>query len=99
MLEERDDGYWPLFRHEDMLRSMAGVVTADYWAEWDRIICPTLVVGGENSFVPQEDLRAMASRISHSRYVQIPQAGHDLHLDRPDLWRQAVEAFLDEVAG
>jgi pimeloyl-ACP methyl ester carboxylesterase len=97
MLEERDDGYWPLCRHEEMLRSMADIVTIDYWSEWDRIACPTLVVGGEDSFVPQEDLRAMASRIPQGRYVQIPQAGHDLHLDRPDLWRRAVEAFLDEV--
>jgi pimeloyl-ACP methyl ester carboxylesterase len=98
MLEERDDGYWLLCYQEDMLRSMADIVTADYWPEWDRIACPTLIVGGEDSFVPQEDLRAMASRIPRGRYMQISQAGHDLHLDRPDLWRQAVEAFLDETA-
>ncbi len=99
MLEERDDGYWPLCRHEDMLRSMADIVTADYWSEWDRIACPTLIVGGENGHISPDEQRAMASRIPRGRYVQIPQAGHDLHLDRPDLWRQAVEAFLDEVAG
>jgi pimeloyl-ACP methyl ester carboxylesterase len=98
MLEERDNGYWPICRTEEMVRSMADIVTVDYWAEWDRIACPTLIVGGENGFIPQDDCQAMASRIPHGRYVQIPQAGHDLHLDRPDLWRQAVEVFLDETA-
>lgn len=97
MLEERDDGYWPLCRPEDMLRSIEDQVTADYWAEWDRVVCPTLIVGGANSFVPQQDLQEMASRIPHGRYVQIPQAGHDLHLERPDLWKQTTEAFLEDM--
>src|SRR5215831_12120169 len=96
MLEERDDGYWPLCHQEDTLRSLADIVAADYWAEWERIVCPTLLVGGEDSFVPHMDLRAMAHRIPRGRYVHIPQAGHDLRLDRPDLWRQAIEVFLDE---
>jgi hypothetical protein len=45
MLEERDDGYWPICRPEDMLRSIADQVTVEYWAERDRIVCPTLIVG------------------------------------------------------
>jgi pimeloyl-ACP methyl ester carboxylesterase len=68
-----------------------------YWPEWDRIVCPTLLVCGENGHIPQDERREMTNRIPHGRNVQIPHAGHDLHLDRPDLWRQAVEAFLDEV--
>jgi pimeloyl-ACP methyl ester carboxylesterase len=99
MLEERDDGFWSICAQEEMVRSMADLVTADYWPEWDRIACPTLVVCGENGHISQDERREMAGRIPHGRYVQISQAGHDLHLDRPDLWRQAVEAFLDEVVG
>ncbi len=99
MLEERADGYWPICRKEEMVRSTEDQVTCDYWSEWERIACPTLIVGGENGFVPQDELQEMASRIPHGRYVQVPQAGHDLHLDRPDLWKQITEAFLAEVIG
>ncbi|GIG92655.1 alpha/beta fold hydrolase [Plantactinospora endophytica] len=27
--------------------------------------------------------------------VEVPDAGHDLHVDSPDLWRNALADFLD----
>ena len=96
-LEEREDGYWPQFQKEEMVRSIQDQVTHDYWSEWQRIRCPTLIVGGEKSFLPQQQLQEMARQISHGRYVQTAQAGHDLHLDRPQLWQQIAEAFLSEL--
>lgn len=97
-LEERSDGYWPQFRKEEMLRSIEDQGTQDYRSEWERITCPTLIVGGEKSFLPQEQLQEMARRIPNGSYVQVAQAGHDLHLDQPERWRQIVEAFLRELA-
>ncbi len=97
VLEERADGYWPQFEPESMLRSLDDVATQDYWHEWEQIQCPTLVVGGANSSLPQAELADMARRIHHGRYVQIAQAGHNLHLDQPDAWRQAATAFLQEL--
>ena len=99
VLEEHSDGYWPQFRQEEMLRSIEDQGTQDYWAEWERITCPTLIVGGEKSFLPQEQLQEMALRIPHGRYAQVAEAGHDLHLDQPERWRRIVEAFLLDVAG
>jgi pimeloyl-ACP methyl ester carboxylesterase len=94
MLEEREDGYWPIVQKDEMVRSVEDQGTHDYWAEWEQITCPTLIVGGENSFLPQAELAAMANRIPQGRYEQIAQAGHDLHLDQPERWRQVAEAFL-----
>ncbi len=71
----------------------------DYWPEWERSTCPTLIVGGEQSFLPQSQLQEMARRIPHARYAQIVQAGHDLHLDHPERWRQLAEEFLRELSG
>ena len=99
MLEERADGYWPLFRKEEMLSSIEDQVTHDYWSEWESITCPTLIVGGEQSFLPQDQLQEMARRVPYGRYVQVPQAGHDLHLDRPEFWRHIAEEFLRELHG
>jgi len=96
-LEEHEDGYWPQFQKDEMVRSIQDQVTHNYWAEWERIRCPTLIVGGENSFLPQQQLQEMARQIPHGRYVQAAQAGHDLHLDRPQLWQQMAEVFLCEL--
>lgn len=94
VLEEHPEGYWPQFKKDDMLRSIEDQVICDYWNEWRRITCPTLVVGGANSFLPQNELKAMAQILPHGRYIQIEHAGHDLHLEQPAAWRQAVEDFL-----
>ncbi len=99
VLEEREDGYWPIFRKDEMVRSVEDQGTRDYWDEWERVTCPTLIVGGEKSFLPQDQLQEMAGRIPHGRYVPIAQAGHDLHLDQPERWRQVAEAFLRELSG
>jgi pimeloyl-ACP methyl ester carboxylesterase len=94
ILEERPDGYWPQFRIEDMLQSTEDQVQQDYWKEWEQVSCPTLLVGGENSFLPQAELQEMARRIPQGKYVQIPNAGHELHLEQPESWRQEAESFL-----
>lgn len=97
MLEERSDGFWPQFHFEDMISSVADQAVRDYTNEWQRIHCPTLLVGGEKSFLPQEELRAMAQQHPHVRYVQIAGADHDLHLSQPQAWRQVAEAFLQDL--
>lgn len=98
VLEERPDGYWPQFDIESMAQSMADVVAGDHWDEWERVRCPTLVVGGANSFVPQEELREMVQRNPHARFAQIADAGHDLHLEQPEAWREAAEEFLRKLS-
>lgn len=53
MLEERADGYWPICRKEEMVRSTEDQVTCDYWSEWERIACPTLIIGGKTVSYPR----------------------------------------------
>jgi pimeloyl-ACP methyl ester carboxylesterase len=40
------------------------------------------------------DARLTIERLPGSQLVEIADAGHDVHLNRPTEWRQAVEAFL-----
>lgn len=95
-LEKDDAGYWPAFDIEDMVRSLDDMTSTHYWSEWGKVTCPTLIVGGENSFISQALLKEMVKQIPDGRYVCIPNAGHDLHLDKPEEWRRVVEAFLEE---
>ncbi len=96
-LEKRKDGYWPAFNKEDMIHSLDDVVSKDYWDEWKKIECPTLVVAGERSSITKPLLEKMISSIPKGQYVYIPEAGHDLHLERPDEWGKALEDFLNTL--
>jgi pimeloyl-ACP methyl ester carboxylesterase len=39
----------------------------------------------------------MIASLPTARLADLPDARHDLHLDRPDEWRQALSAFLDSL--
>lgn len=96
-MEKRPDGYWPAFNNEDMIHSIKDVVSQNYWEDWRKISCPTLVVGGEKSFISQDLLRIMAKNITDGRYICISEAGHDLHLEVSSTFREVVESFLEEI--
>jgi pimeloyl-ACP methyl ester carboxylesterase len=93
-LEYREGGWWPRFDAEVMVRTLREGIRCDYWDEWERIRCPTLVVRAGKGFFPADVLQAMAGRLPGARFVEIPGAAHDLHLDRPGEWRAAVAGFL-----
>jgi pimeloyl-ACP methyl ester carboxylesterase len=95
-LEHRDGGWWPRFDVEVMVATLREAARRAYWEEWERIRCPVLVVrAGAGSHISDEDARRMARR---AQVVELPGAGHDVHLHRPAEWRAAVSAFLDALA-
>lgn len=93
-LEERPGGLWPAFEIPVMLAALDETSRLSYWEEWERIRCPALIVraaGGEGC----RSLYARMTRtVPGSQLVEIPDAGHDVHLDQPGRWRSAVEDFL-----
>ncbi len=96
-LRKREDRYWPSFEVAVMERTLREAARHSYWDEWDTIKCPTLVVVAEKGILPKGSGQAMTGRNPHARQIEIAGAGHDLHLDRPDEWDQALEQFLDAV--
>jgi pimeloyl-ACP methyl ester carboxylesterase len=94
-LEHRDGGWWPRFDVEVMVRTLREAVSRDRWRDWERIRCPVLVARAGDGVIPAADARAMAGRLAQAQLVELPGAAHDLHLDRPVEWRQAVSRFLD----
>jgi proline iminopeptidase len=55
---------------------------------------PTLVIRGENDFIPLDGVRRIVSAIPGSRFVQIPDCGHFTFLERPELVRSTIAEFL-----
>jgi pimeloyl-ACP methyl ester carboxylesterase len=58
------------------------------------VATPTLLLAGalDPKFV--EIAERMASAMPDARLTVIPEAGHAVHLERPDAWLEAVKAFL-----
>lgn len=93
-LERRDDGWWPRFDPQVMTRTLREAESGEYWQEWERIRCPTLVVRGGKGTLTAAAAQRMVESLPGARLVEISEAGHDVHLEQPAAWQQAVEEFL-----
>lgn len=99
-LEQREDGLWPRFDPEVMVRSLAENTLPTgraWWEEWAAIRVPVLAVLGEKGIIGTEEYDEMARlKADRLRGVCLPGAGHDLHLERPELLHTLVTDFLTE---
>jgi pimeloyl-ACP methyl ester carboxylesterase len=88
------DGYRPSFEIDVMERTLREAAGNSYWEDWAAIGCPILVVTGEKGILPAGAGQAMTEGHPRARLVEIANARHDLHLDRPSDWLGALEQFL-----
>ncbi|MGX1494687.1 alpha/beta fold hydrolase [Streptomyces tendae] len=99
-LEERDDGFWPRFDRDVMVRSLAENAQRSFRSEWEQVACPTLVVLGQSSFVPAREVDDMLRwQRPTTTAMSIPGTGHDLHLEQPGVLLTALVGFLDGLDG
>ncbi|MEV0487826.1 alpha/beta hydrolase [Streptomyces sp. NPDC050508] len=94
-LEERDGGWWPRFDREVMVRSLAENAQRSYWHKWGQIVCPTLVVLAQSSYIPAPEADEMLRRRPDTMAMSIPGTSHDLHLEQPGILHTALSGFLD----
>lgn len=73
--------------------------TRDYWEQWHNVAVPTLLIEAGNSVTPPGQMRQMAESGYRTTYVRVPGAGHLVHDDAPQVYRDAVETFLSPLAG
>ncbi len=66
----------------------------DFWPDFEKIKVPTLVVRGADSTELTHDVfQQMLSRNPKARGVEIPNAGHWVHADQPQLFADALLNF------
>ena len=70
----------------------------DYWAQWDAVSVPTLLLEAGFTVTPPGQMAAMAARNPSVTYVVASGAGHLIHDDAPEFFRGAVEAFLSALS-
>lgn len=72
--------------------------TRDFWSQWRAVRAPVLLIEAGDSVTPPGQMRRMAELAGdRARYVRIEGAGHLVHDDAPEGYRQAVEEFLSAL--
>ncbi len=70
----------------------------DYWAQWQAVRAPVLLIEAGDTVTPPGQMRQMAETAGdRATHVRIEGAGHLVHDDAPDAYRRAVETFLSRV--
>jgi pimeloyl-ACP methyl ester carboxylesterase len=81
------------------LNQFAGILLWTSYRRLPRIRVPTLVVhGDEDRLVPPANGKVVASRIPGAKFRLIPEAGHILTTDQPEICQRLLLQFLNEVA-
>lgn len=68
--------------------------TRDYWEQWRALRSPVLLIEAGNSVAPPGQMRNMSERDGPTTYLKVPDTGHLVHDEAPQVYRQAVESFL-----
>ncbi len=94
-----DDGGRPRFDADVMAAAIAPVLAEARWDEWASITADILLVRGESGIIPQAEVDRMLRLRPAARHVLVPDAGHDLHLDRPAAWHEILRRSLARREG
>ncbi len=76
------------------LRGMGTGQQPSLWEALPRIALPTLLVVGEFDEKFVRINAAISAEMPHSQLVVVPNAGHTVHLEQPQAYREHVLAFL-----
>jgi len=92
---DRTETGWRLHGHPaKWVQIAAEWGTRDYWNQWRAVRAPALLIEAGNSVTPPGQMREMHRIGSDSTYLHVPAAGHLVHDDAPQVYRDAVESFL-----
>lgn len=94
-LEVRPDGLYARVDRDVMVACVAESGVRSFWAEWDQVRCPALVVRGDAGAMPSSEAEEMRARHPAGTRVEVVAgAGHDVHLDRPAELHALIAEFL-----
>ena len=79
------------------LRGLSPGRQTSFWDQLNEIQCPTLVLAGALDDKYTAITEEAAARIEAARRVVIPEAGHNVHAERPAAFRDALGQFLSDT--
>jgi pimeloyl-ACP methyl ester carboxylesterase len=96
-LEETDEGWRPRFDVDVMVETLVEVLSEPTWPDWERGVCPALIVRGENGTLSAETAAEMVMRRPGAEPAEVAGAGHDLHLEQTQRWCSVLTRFLRQL--
>ena len=93
--KDADGLYRWKFDHYQRARAPYRLSTDDFTALWSRITCPTLLMWGDESFLPDPEAAGLLPHFKQAELQKIAGAGHWLHHDRLDIILASLRRFLD----
>lgn len=96
LLELRDGHYVPHFSRATMDSVMAPIFDHEWWPEWQTLTAPAHIVLAENSRIDAAQVERMRNLQPTACLQIIPGTGHDLHLEQPTAWQQALQSALKD---
>lgn len=92
-LEEREDGWYPRFDADVMVRTISAVAVPR-WQEWETVTAPTLVVYADGGMFTEEQKAEFVGRGGNATRTDLTAASHDAHLDAFEQWITVLREFL-----
>ena len=92
--QDADGLYRWKFDHYQRARAPYRLSPKDYIALWSRITCPTLLMWGDESFLPDPEAAGLLAHFKSAELQKIAGAGHWLHHDRLDVVLASLRRFL-----
>lgn len=81
------------------LEAMSTGGQPSFWHHLPAVTTPTLLVTGELDPKFCGIATSMAGSLPDARHIEVPGAGHAVHLEAPEAWLERVLPFLDAVHG
>jgi pimeloyl-ACP methyl ester carboxylesterase len=95
---DRTDTGWRLHGHTSRWIEIAAEWgTRDYWDQWLAVRVPALLLEAGNSVTPPGQMVEMSQTGCTTTYLRVPEAGHLLHDEAPQVYRAAVESFFRAI--
>ena len=82
------------FDHHLRARAPYRLLPDDYTGLWSRITCPTLLMWGDESYLPDPEAAGLLAHFKQAELQKIAGAGHWLHHDRLDDVLASLRRFL-----
>jgi pimeloyl-ACP methyl ester carboxylesterase len=97
-LKQNPDGTYG-WKFDPYLRARAPyrLSLEDHIEVWSRIACPTLLVSGSESFLPDPATAGVTKYFENAELARIEGAGHWLQHDKPDEILHLLKKFFDQA--
>ena len=93
-LEERDDGFYPRFDADVMVRTISDVAVPR-WRDWESVTTPTLAIYADGGMFTEAQKAEFVGRGRHVTRADLTGASHDAHLDAFEQWITVLRGFLN----